>query len=121
MLREVSRASVLPVVQPIQPVLTKPFHRDGWVYEEKHGGWRTVAYEGWPPRQPRQPPWRGSHRALRRHRDCRPLPSSRTLILDGKVSSSMNPSSPTCTCSWDPPTNAVVTPPVFIAFDIYGP
>jgi ATP-dependent DNA ligase len=30
---------------PIQPALTKPFHRDGWVYEEKYDGWRVVAYK----------------------------------------------------------------------------
>jgi hypothetical protein len=41
MLREVSRATVPPVVQLIQPVLTKPFHRDGWVYEDKYDGWRA--------------------------------------------------------------------------------
>ena len=23
--------------------LPKPFHRDGWVYEEKYDGWRMVA------------------------------------------------------------------------------
>ena len=23
----------------------RPFHRDGWIYEEKYGGWRMVAYK----------------------------------------------------------------------------
>lgn len=23
----------------------QPFHRDGWVYEEKYDGWRIVAYK----------------------------------------------------------------------------
>ncbi len=23
----------------------QPFHRDGWVYEEKYDGWRMVAYK----------------------------------------------------------------------------
>jgi len=27
------------------PTLTKPFHRPGWVYEEKVDGWRMVAYK----------------------------------------------------------------------------
>ena len=22
-----------------------PFHREGWVYEEKYDGWRVIAYE----------------------------------------------------------------------------
>jgi bifunctional non-homologous end joining protein LigD len=25
--------------------LSRPFHRDGWVYEEKYDGWRMVAYK----------------------------------------------------------------------------
>jgi ATP-dependent DNA ligase len=40
-----SPPSALPVVQLIQPVLTKPFHRDGLVYEEKYDGWWMVAYK----------------------------------------------------------------------------
>ena len=27
----------------MQPALAKPFHRDGWVYEEKVDGWRIIA------------------------------------------------------------------------------
>ncbi len=30
----------------MQPTLvSRPFHRDGWVYEEKYDGWRMVAYK----------------------------------------------------------------------------
>jgi ATP-dependent DNA ligase len=36
---------VLSRAHLIQPVLTKPFHRDGFVYEEKYDGWRMVAYK----------------------------------------------------------------------------
>ncbi len=37
---------VLPFVTPMQPTLVRePFHRDGWVYEEKYDGWRMVAYK----------------------------------------------------------------------------
>ena len=37
---------VLPVVTPMQPTLVaRPFHREGWVYEEKYDGWRVVAYK----------------------------------------------------------------------------
>src|SRR5262245_10984381 len=35
-------------VQPLQPSLVKPFHRPGWVYEEKVDGWRIVAYKDGP-------------------------------------------------------------------------
>jgi ATP-dependent DNA ligase len=27
----------------IHPLRAKPFHRDGWVYEEKYDGWRIAA------------------------------------------------------------------------------
>src|SRR5262249_11222379 len=27
------------------PMLAKPFHRPGWVYEEKYDGWRMIAYK----------------------------------------------------------------------------
>jgi len=36
----------LPTVALMQPTLvTKPFHRAGWVHEEKYDGWRMVAYK----------------------------------------------------------------------------
>jgi ATP-dependent DNA ligase len=27
------------------PTLAKPFHRPGWVYEQKYDGWRMIAYK----------------------------------------------------------------------------
>ena len=37
---------VLPFVTPMQPTLaTMPFHRDGWLYEEKYDGRRILAYK----------------------------------------------------------------------------
>jgi ATP-dependent DNA ligase len=31
----------------MQPTLVRePFHRDGWVYEERVDGWRVLAYKG---------------------------------------------------------------------------
>lgn len=36
----------LPSVEVMQPALTwRPFHREGWVYEEKYDGWRMVVYK----------------------------------------------------------------------------
>jgi bifunctional non-homologous end joining protein LigD len=38
--------SASPTVQLAQPTLiARPFHREGWVYEEKVDGWRMVAYK----------------------------------------------------------------------------
>jgi bifunctional non-homologous end joining protein LigD len=33
---------------PMQPTLGKPFHRPGWVYEEKYDGWRMLAFKDGP-------------------------------------------------------------------------
>ena len=37
--------SSLPTVTPMAPTLAKPFHRHGWIYEEKYDGWRMIAYK----------------------------------------------------------------------------
>ena len=37
---------VLAAYTPMAPTLVRePFHRDGWVYEEKVDGWRMIAYK----------------------------------------------------------------------------
>jgi ATP-dependent DNA ligase len=37
---------VIPAIHITQPTLvSRPFHREGWVYEEKVDGWRMVAYK----------------------------------------------------------------------------
>jgi bifunctional non-homologous end joining protein LigD len=36
----------VPQYTPMQPTLVpRPFHRPGWVYEEKVDGWRILAYK----------------------------------------------------------------------------
>src|SRR4029450_433452 len=38
--------SLMPMYTPMAPTLVRePFHRDGWVYEEKVDGWRMLAYK----------------------------------------------------------------------------
>jgi len=42
-------AAVLHTIVPMQPELVRePFHRDGWVYEEKYDGWRMLAFKDGP-------------------------------------------------------------------------
>ena len=37
---------MIPQYTPMAPTLVRePFHRDGWVYEEKVDGWRMLAYK----------------------------------------------------------------------------
>ena len=33
------------VIQPMRPTPAAPFHRPGWIYEEKYDGWRVLAYK----------------------------------------------------------------------------
>jgi bifunctional non-homologous end joining protein LigD len=98
-------------------LVTKPFHRSGWVYEEKYDGWRMLAYK------------HGADvklvsRAGRDHTQRFPQVvaaiaslSPATLVLDGEV------------CIFDErlisrfewlrarPTDQTATPPIFMAFD----
>jgi bifunctional non-homologous end joining protein LigD len=102
---------------PIHPQLAKPFHRDGWIFEEKYDGWRMVAYK------------QGRHVRLvsRRNVDhtkrfaelaaaLARLPA-RTLILDGEVCAFDEALVSHMHLLMDPPADTVVTPPTFIAFD----
>ncbi len=110
--------TTLPTVPLMQPTLiAKPFHREGWVWEEKYDGWRMLAYK-------HEGQVRLVSRPGRDHTKRFPAlvaaivtlgPS--TLILDGEV------------CIFDerlvsrfewlrhgkPP--GVATPPIFMAFD----
>ena len=37
---------MIPAIRITQPTLvSRPFHREGWVYEEKVDGWRMVAHK----------------------------------------------------------------------------
>jgi ATP-dependent DNA ligase len=37
---------MLPQYTPMAPTLVRaPFHRSGWIYEEKVDGWRMLAYK----------------------------------------------------------------------------
>jgi hypothetical protein len=106
-----------PAPTLIQPALAKPFHRDGWVYEEKYDGWRMVAYKDGPDVR------LVSRRAVdhtKRFPDLAVaiarLPA-RTLVLDGEVCAFDEALVSHMHLLTDSLTDAVVTPPTFIAFD----
>ena len=75
-----------PVVTLMQPTLVhRPFHREGWVYEEKYDGWRMVAYKDgknvrFISRAGRDQAWRFPDLVSA----IRTLPA-KTLILDGEL------------------------------------
>jgi hypothetical protein len=109
----VSRSRALPDVQLIQPVLTKPFHRDGWVYEEKYDGWRMVAYkDGRDVRLFSRRCVDHTERFADIAAAVRRL-SARTLVLDGEVCVSDERLISHTHLLMEPPADgAVVTPPV---------
>jgi len=45
--------------------VARPFHRDGWIYEEKYDGWRMVAYKDGTGGATRQPCWQRTQPTLR--------------------------------------------------------
>src|SRR5215467_8230287 len=96
----------------------EPFHRDGWVYEEKVDGWRMLAYKD------------GSRVHLvsrngrdhtRRFRDIAAAVSklaARALVLDGEVA--VYDEKLRSRFDWlrEPDPDAVATPPMFMVFDV---
>jgi bifunctional non-homologous end joining protein LigD len=95
----VSRATSFSTIPAIQPLLAKPFHRDGYVYEEKVDGWRMLAYKSGP--RGRLVSRRGVDHTQRFSEIAAAVARlpARTLILDGEVAVSTSSSSRTCTCS----------------------
>jgi bifunctional non-homologous end joining protein LigD len=113
----VFHSSVVPLpVDLIHPKRAKPFHRPGWVYEEKYDGWRIVAFKDGG--RVRLVSRRGRDHTARFPDVAAAIAklSSRTLILDGEL------------CVFDSklvsqfhrlmdPGAELATPPVFMAFD----
>jgi len=104
--------------QPIAATqVAKPFHREGWIYEEKYEGWRVVAYKD-----------ADRVRLVSRNgRDLTPrfpelvaaveaLPA-RTLILDGEIA--VFDSTLVSRFEWlrRRPKDETATPPMLMAFD----
>jgi len=103
----------------MQPTLVpEPFHRPGWIYEEKVDGWQILAYK------------HGARVRLlsrnrvdhaRRFREIAAavatLPVS-TLVLDGEVAIFDEQLRSRFDLLQHSDPNVVATPPVFIAFDV---
>jgi bifunctional non-homologous end joining protein LigD len=110
---------MIPPYAPMHPTLVpKPFHRPGWVYEEKVDGWRILAYKD------------GSRVRLlsrnrvdhaRRFREIAaavaslPVP---TLVLDGEVAIFDEHLRSRFDLLRQTDPSVVATPPVLIAFDL---
>jgi len=103
-------------VPPMLPTPALPFHRPGWIYEEKYDGWRIMAYkQGAAVRLLSRNgiDYTGRFRALAAA--IASLPAS-TLVLDGEVAA-FDEHLLSRRAFLHPDPHALVTPPIYIAFD----
>src|SRR4029453_6659437 len=115
-----SRATAgLPTYPPMIPTpVAKPFHREGWVYEEKIDGYRMLAYkDGRKVRlvsrnrvdhTPRYPDVAAAIRQL----------PSKTLVLDGEIAVFDQQLRSRFDWLRHRQADGLATPPVLIAFDL---
>src|SRR2546427_9930114 len=101
---------------PMLPSPAPPFHRPGWIYEEKYDGWRCLASK----RDglvrllsPNGIDYTGRFRALAAAIAL--LPDS-TLLLDGEVTA-FDEHLLSRRAFLHPDPHVLVTPPIYIAFD----
>jgi bifunctional non-homologous end joining protein LigD len=97
--------------------IREPFHRDGWVYEEKVDGWRILAHKDG------DRVWLFSRSNVDHARRFREIAAAvaamsfTTLVLDGEVASFDEQLRSRFDWLRHHPTNDVATPPIYIAFD----
>ena len=96
----------------------EPFHRDGWVYEEKVDGWRIVAYKHGP--RVRLVSRNGRDHTRRFHQIASAVSklAARSLVLDGEVA--IYDQQLRSRFDWlrEPDPDAVATLPMFMVFDL---
>src|SRR5215831_15316113 len=99
-------------------LISEPFHRDGWVYEEKVDGWRMPAYKDG---ERVHFVSRNGRDHTRRFADLAAAVgklSARTLVLDGEVA--IYDQQLRSRFDWwrEPDPDAVSSPPLFMTFDL---
>jgi bifunctional non-homologous end joining protein LigD len=102
----------------MQPTLiAKPFHREGWVYEEKVDGYRMLAYKDGDRVQLISRQGKDHTRRFSELADAIKALRFRTLVLDGEVA--VYDEQLISRFEWlrQRPTDSVATPPMFMAFD----
>jgi bifunctional non-homologous end joining protein LigD len=108
-----------PRYTPMQPTqVRQPFHRDGWVYEEKIDGWQTLAYkDGRTVRLESRNGVDHTRRFPELAAAVAALPS-RTLVLDGEVAVFDYQLRSRFEWLRDPDPEQVATPPLLMVFDL---
>ncbi len=104
-------------IPPMLPTPAPPFHRPGWIYEEKYDGWRIMAYKQGAAVRLLS---RNGIDSTRRFRELAAaiaaLPAS-TVILDGEVAVFDEHLLSRRDFLRRPDPGAVATPPIYITFD----
>ena len=111
--------TVIRQYTPMAPTLVRaPFHRAGWVYEEKVDGYRMLAYKDGA--RVRLVSRNGRDHTRRFHQIAAAVSklSARSLVLDGEVA--IYDQQLRSRFDWlrEPDPDAVATPPMFMAFDL---
>ena len=110
---------MIPPYAPMIPSqVPDPFHRDGWVYEEKVDGWRILAYKDGP--SVRLLSRNGIDHA-RRFRDLVTAVAALaepTLVLDGEVAIFDQAMRSRFDLLRESDPSIIATPPIYMAFDV---
>jgi bifunctional non-homologous end joining protein LigD len=108
----------LPKIELMQSTeVGQPFHREGWVYEEKYDGWRVVAYkDGTAVRLVSRAGKDHSRRFSELAAAIRALPAM-TLVLDGEAAIFDDRLISRFEWFRKRPEDAAATPSIFMAFD----
>ena len=98
--------------------MREPFHRDGWVYEEKVDGWRILAYKDGARVRLVSRNGRDHTRRFAGIAAAVAKLSARALVLDGEIA--IYDQQLRSRFDWlrEPDPDAVATPPMFIVFDL---
>jgi bifunctional non-homologous end joining protein LigD len=104
-------------IRPMLPTAAPPFHRPGWVYEEKYDGWRLMAHrQGDVVRLLSRTGLDCAGRFRELAAAIASLPAS-PLILDGEVAVFDDQLLSRLDFLRRPDPQALVTPPIYITFD----
>ena len=99
-------------------LVREPFHRDGWIYEEKVDGWRMLAYKDGDRVRLVSRNGRDHTRRFVGIAAAGAPQTARALVLDGEVA--IYDEKLRSRFDWlrEPDADAVATPPMFMAFDL---
>jgi bifunctional non-homologous end joining protein LigD len=99
-------------------LVREPFHRDGWVYEEKVDGWRMLAYKDGARVRLVSRTGRDHTRRFDDIAAAVAKLSARAVVLDGEVAIYDDKLRSRFDWLREPDPDAVATPPMFMVFDL---